>query len=222
MIDCSVVRQDVSRQELTEFIDLVKKYRFIGAHPMPCYVPEVVSALEDYPEVLVGGVVSFPFGATTTPLKVLETEECIEAGCREIDMVMNIGRMLSGDEDYVEKDIRAVVQAAGKIPVKVIMEIHFLSLEQIRKAARLCVRAGARFVKTSTGHAPSSATPEAVRALVEEVGDQAEVKAAGGMPRLQNLVEFYRLGARRFGIGAHFTRDIMREIEALPNQSVEV
>jgi deoxyribose-phosphate aldolase len=221
MIDFSVVRPDVTEKELAEFITNVKKYHFIGAHAMPCYIPHLREALKDYPDVLIGGVIGFPFGTSKTEIKVAETKAAIKDGCHEIDMVMNIGKLLSGDYAYVEHDIHAVVKAAQTMPVKVIFEIHFLTLDQIRKACEISVKAGAKFVKTSTGNAPSGATVEAIRIMKETVKDNAQVKASGGIRTVMQFVELYQAGARRFGISAASTLKIFKELETYPDETVQ-
>ena len=213
IIDVSVVRAEVNYSEIEDMAQFAREYRFIGAHAMTSYVKKLSDMLADCPEVLVGGVVGFPFGSNRTEVKVLETKLAIEDGAREIDVVQNIGFLKSGWDDLVEADIHAVVAAAAPVPVKVILENAYLTNEEIVRGCLAAQRAGAHFVKTSTGHAPSMATPEDVALMNQTVGDTMQIKAAGGIKSLDFLAALYRAGARRFGIGVQFTREIIRELE---------
>jgi deoxyribose-phosphate aldolase len=215
MVDVSVVRPNVDYLELKEMAEFARRYRFIGAHSMTCYIPELVELLRGVPEVLIGGVVGFPFGTSNTEAKVLETELAIEAGAKEIDMVQNVGFLMYGWDERVEHDIRQVVNAASPLPVKVILETAYLNEDQIVRACRIAQRAGVGFAKTSTGHAPTAATPEVVALMKQTVGDAVVVKAAGGMTNVAEFVSMYHAGARRFGIGLHFAKRIIAELEAM-------
>lgn len=214
LIDVSVVRAEVDLIELEEMAQFVREHRFIGAHAMTCYVKKLSGMLADCPEVLVGGVVGFPFGSCRTEVKVLETKLAIEDGAREIDVVQNIGFLRSGLDDRVEADIHAVVAAAAPLPVKVILENAYLTSAEIVRGCLAAQRAGAHFVKTSTGHAPSMATPEDVALMKKTVGETMQIKAAGGIKSIDFLAALYRAGARRFGISVQFTRGIISEMEA--------
>jgi deoxyribose-phosphate aldolase len=148
-------------------------------------------------------VIGFPHGTTTTETKVFETQQAIIHGAREIDMVMNISALISGDLDYVERDIVAVVSAVREsrldIPVKVIFETALLSDEQIITCCRLTEQAGADFVKTSTGFAAAGATLEHVALMKACVGDRLKVKASGGIRNIDQVVDFLNAGASRCG-----------------------
>ena len=149
-------------------------------------------------------VVGFPHGSNRSEVKALEARLAIEDGAAELDMVMNIGKLLSGDLDYVESDIKAVVAEASprNVLVKVIFEVHFLTSDQIRVACELSERAGADFVKTSTGFAETSATPEAVAVMLECVGNRLGVKASGGIRNWETAVAFLEQGCTRLGAGS--------------------
>ena len=129
---------------------------------------------------------------------------------------MNVGLLLSRRYDDVLADIQSVVDSAGAVPVKVIIEAHYLGDDQILRAAELCVKAGAAFVKTSTGWAPTGATPHNIALIKSVVGEKAQVKAAGGIRDLAGLVELYRSGARRFGISLASGTKILAEATAMP------
>lgn len=149
-------------------------------------------------------VVGFPHGISRPEVKALEARLAIEDGAREVDMVMNYGRLLSGDPDAVRRDIAAVVAEARPrgVPVKVILETCTLNPGQIAAACLLARDAGADFVKTSTGFAEAGATPEAVAIMLKTVGATLRVKASGGIRTWQEAVAYLDMGCARLGIGA--------------------
>jgi len=155
-------------------------------------------------DVKVSAVVGFPHGANRTETKVLEARLAIEDGAVELDMVMNIGKFLSGDYDYVQKDIAAVVAEAKKSGaiVKVIQETCYLSPKQIVKACEICQAAGADFVKTSTGFGDGPATPEVIDIMMKTVGDKMGVKASGGIRSYDKAVGYLKQGCTRLGVAS--------------------
>ena len=169
----------------------------------PCDIALAAALLEGSP-VMVSCVLSFPHGADTKATKVFQAQQAIEAGVREIDMVMNIGGFLSGDYEAVRDDIQAVVEMAHarNVAVKVIQESGYLTLPQVAKACALALDAGADFVKTSTGFAPTSATPEIIETMVATVGGKMGIKASGGIRTWEQAVAYLEQGATRLGIGA--------------------
>ena len=160
---------------------------------------------------IIGSPVGFPSGGNTTAIKVEEARQLIRDGVDEMDMMLNVGKLRSGEEEYVLEEMKQVIGAAGNTPVKVILECHYLSDEQIRRGCELCLEAGAAFVKTSTGWAPTGATLENVALIKSCVGDAIGIKAAGGIRGLETLIEMYRRGARRFGIGLSTATRIFEE-----------
>jgi deoxyribose-phosphate aldolase len=217
MIDLSAVRADVDLAEVQRLAEVCTQYQCACAFVMPCYMPHLKKWLTDTPEVGLGGVVGFPSGAQSTALKVAETHSHVELGATEIDMVINVGMLKSENDDYVAEDIQAVVDAAAKIPVKAILEVHHLSDEEIVRASQVAVEAGAAFVKTGTGWAPTGATLHNVRLIKQTVGDRAQVKAAGGVRDLATIVEMHRLGVTRFGLGLNSGIAILEECAASPS-----
>ena len=149
-------------------------------------------------------VISFPHGSSRPETKALETRLAIADGAAEVDMVMNVGKFLSGDGDHVRRDIAAVVAEAKPhgVLVKVILETCWLSPEQIAHACRIAREAGADFVKTSTGFGDGPATPEAVDIMVKTVGATMGVKASGGIRTWAAAVGYLKRGCTRLGIGA--------------------
>ena len=221
MMDLSAVRTDVDLDEVGRLAEAAKRYRCICAFVMPCYVRHLRMLLDDAPEVGAGGVVGSPSGAHTSRIKAAEARELLADGARELDMVINVGLLRSGRYDEVRDDVKAVVDAAGGTPVKVILEAHYLSDDQIRRGSQLCVEAGAAFVKTGTGWAETGATLHNVALIKSAVGDAAQVKAAGGVRDLETLLEMFRLGATRFGISLSSGEKILQQCAALPGGAVE-
>ena len=201
MMELSVVKAHTDLADVRGLAEDAKKYRCVIAYVLPCYLAELKALLQDVPDVGPSAAVGFPSGAHTTEIKVAETRELVRLGSAELDMVANVGMLRSGRYDFVEEDVRRVVEAAEGTPVKVILECHWLTDDQIRRGAEISVRAGAAFVKTGSGWAPTGATLHNVTLIKSVVGDDAQVKASGGVRDLETLVEMHRRGATRFGVG---------------------
>lgn len=212
MIDISCVKADNTITELEEMVRLAKDYRFICCFSMPCFTPWLTEALRNEKDILVGAPVGFPSGAASTASKLLDVKEQKALGCREFDMVINIGALKSGLYSDVENDIRAVVDAADGYPVKCILEVALLSDDEIRRAAEIAVRSGVTFVKTGTGWAGKPTTVEHIRLLKSVVGEEAYVKAAGGIRTLQDITDCVNAGCSRFGIGIKSIISILDEL----------
>jgi deoxyribose-phosphate aldolase len=211
MIDLSAVRPDTTEADVRAMVELAKKYRCLCVTTLPSYTPLVKELLVEEPTIRVSGNVAFPSGGATLAIKVAEARELLRMGCDELDMVINIGLLRSGRYELVVDDIRGVVDVADQAPVKVILECHYLLDDEIRKGCELCIEAGAAFVKTGTGWAPTGATLENILLIKSCVGDAIGIKAAGGIRSLQTLKEMYCLGARRFGIGFGSAQSILAE-----------
>ncbi|MEI6386449.1 MAG: deoxyribose-phosphate aldolase [Spirochaetota bacterium] len=216
MMDLSAVRAESDETEVRAMADWARRYRCVAVFALPAMTELLCSLLKDETDIAVGGVVGFPSGGSTTAIKVREAEELLAMGCRELDMVINIGKLRSGRIDEVSADIRAVVETAGSLPVKVIFECHYLNDEQIRQACACSEAGGAAFVKTGTGWAQSGATVANVGLMKSCVGDRLGVKAAGGVRDLETLHRLHRAGATRFGIGLSSALAILAECERQP------
>lgn len=155
-------------------------------------------------DTTVAVVVGFPHGANRSEVKALEAKLAIEDGTDELDMVMNVGKFLSGDYEYVQRDIEAVVaEAKGNgVLVKVILETCLLTLEQVAKACEIAIAAGADFVKTSTGFNGEGATVEAVEVMLKTCAGRAKVKPSGGIRDWNRAVMFLEMGVHRLGVGS--------------------
>ena len=202
-IDHAVLKPELTDADLKQHAAMCIAERVFSMCVKPCDVKMAAALLKDSP-VKVSCVLSFPHGADTTATKVFQAQQAIKDGVDEIDMVMNIGKFMSGDFDYIKNDIQAVVEIAHqhKVLVKVIQESGHLSPEQIAKACEIACEAGADFVKTSTGFGPGSATPESIAIMVKSVGNKMQVKASGGIRTWDEAVAYLEQGADRLGVGS--------------------
>jgi deoxyribose-phosphate aldolase len=216
MIDLSAVRADDDEQSIRALVAAACQYQchLVTVLPSQTLLANALlrEAGKNGASILVGGNVGFPSGGQSTRIKAAETRELLHMGCGEINMVSNLGWLLSARDDYVLQDILGVVDIAkDMVPgtlVKVILECHHLNPEQIRRGCDLCIEAGADFVKTGTGWTPSGATLENIALIKTHVGDAIAIQAAGGIRDLTTLLEMHRLGAVRFGIGLHWINNI--------------
>jgi deoxyribose-phosphate aldolase len=202
-IDHTLLKPDATPEEIAELCEEAKKYHFASVCINPCYV-ELCSSLLKGTDVRICTVVGFPLGANTTVVKKLETEQAISNGATEIDMVINIGRLKAGDYSYVGNDVTQVVQSAKKnnALVKVIIETALLTDEEKVKACLICKKAGADFVKTSTGFSKGGATVGDVALMKYVVGSSIGVKAAGGIRSKEEAEAMIASGADRIGASA--------------------
>ncbi|MCS7015717.1 MAG: deoxyribose-phosphate aldolase [Gemmatales bacterium] len=213
MIDHSLLQPKLTDAELEAGCRLARDYGVASVCIKPYAVPLAVRIL-DGSTVAVGTTVGFPHGGHTTASKVYETEDAIRLGARELDMVVNIGKVLSRDWDYVRRDIAAVVEAAharGAI-VKVIFENSYLHDEHKIRLCEICGEVGADFVKTATGHGDGGATDEDLRLMRQHSPPHVQVKAAGGIRTLDRVLAVRALGVTR--IGATATKAILDECRA--------
>lgn len=210
-MDVSTVRTDVTFDEINQMIELVKRYNCICASPMPSFTKHTIDQLKDYPDIVTTGVVGFPSGADTTFIKVATAKEMIALGCEELDMVINVSAFKSGKYQMVEDDIKAVVEAGNGYPVKTILEICYLTDDEIKRASEIGVKAGASYIKTGTGWGPKPTTVETVKLIRQTIGDAALIKAAGGVRSLETLVEMVEAGCNRFGVGVRSASTILEE-----------
>ena len=210
MIDHSLLRSELTDEDVRKGCEIARKYKTTTVCCAPSEVALVKKLLKGS-GVKTTTVVGFPHGYNKTETKVFEAEQAIKDGAVELDMVLNIGRLLSGDYDYVKKDIQAVVEAAHNhnVPVKVIFENYYLTDEQKKTACRLAEEAGVDFIKTSTGFAGGGATLEDLRLMRDNVSENVQVKAAGGVRDLETALKVREIGCTRFG--ATRTQTIMEQ-----------
>lgn len=207
--DHTILNPVATTADVGKICDEAIAYGFFSVCVNPIYVKVVSDLLCDSP-VKVCSVVGFPLGSNTSLLKAKETTEAIKDGADEIDMVINIGALKEGRYDFVESDIRSVVEAArGKI-VKVIIESCLLEESEIIEASRIAQKAGAHFVKTSTGFGGGGATVKDVSLMKKTVGDNMQIKASGGIKTLSDVKKLIEAGADRIGASAGVA--IMKEL----------
>jgi deoxyribose-phosphate aldolase len=198
MIDHAILKPELTRDEVDAQLDMAARYGIWSVCVRPGDIAHAAERLAGTP-VAVCTVIGFPHGTTSTAAKVAEARQAIADGATELDMVQNIGWLRSGMVDAVEADIRAVVEAAPGLVVKVILETVFLDDEQIVAACAAAERAGAAFVKTSTGFSGGGATLDTVALMRRSVGDDVQVKASGGVRDLDTLLAMHAAGVTRFG-----------------------
>ena len=197
-IDHTLLKPDAIAADIEQLCREARDHNFYAVCVNGSWVELARHCLEDT-DVKVASVVGFPLGAMETDVKRFETEAAVDAGAHEIDMVINVGRLKDGDEKYILRELRDIVEAADERPVKVILETCLLTDEQKIRACGLVVEAGAHFVKTSTGFSKSGAALEDVKLLRREVGKDFGVKASGGIRDAVTALAMIEAGATRLG-----------------------
>ena len=217
-IDHTVLKPEATDAQVEQLCTEARLYRFAAVCVNPVHVARCAHALAGT-GVLVATVVGFPLGATLPGVKVYEAQQTIAAGAQEVDMVIDIGALKSGNDARVERDIHAVVAAAheGNAITKVIIETALLTDDEKVRACRLAKAAGAEFVKTSTGFAAHGATVQDVALMRQTVGPELGVKAAGGIRTYQDALNMIEAGANRLGASASVK--IMQEAQQLVGKS---
>jgi len=201
-IDHTNLKADATEEEIKKLCEEAKNFGFASVCINPTNVAHAAEILKES-EIKVCTVIGFPLGATTSKVKAFETRNAIANGAQEVDMVINIGALKSGNNYLVEKDIEAVVNAAkGNIIVKVILETALLTKDQIIKASLLAKSAGANFIKTSTGFSTAGALIEDIELMRKTVGFDMGIKAAGGIRTRKAAEEMIKAGATRIGASA--------------------
>lgn len=199
MIDHTALKPELTKEDILKLCEEAKEYQFASVCVNPTWVKTAAEVLKGT-DVKVCTVIGFPLGATTPETKVFETKNAIENGATEVDMVINIGALKDKNYELVEEDIRAVVNAAkGKALTKVIIETCLLTDEEKVKACELSVKAGADFVKTSTGFSTGGATVDDVQLMRKTVGKEVGVKASGGVRDAKTAQMMIEAGATRIG-----------------------
>ncbi len=201
MMDHTLLKATATPDQIKK---ICKEAKEIGAASVcinPCNVKQVSAELAGT-EVKVCTVIGFPLGANTSEVKAFETKDSIQNGAQEVDMVINIGALMAGDTDTVYQDIKAVVDAAEGTTVKVIIETCYLTDEQKKQACEAALKAGAQFVKTSTGFGTGGANAHDVALMREVVGDKMQIKASGGIHTYDEAMAVLDASADRLGVSA--------------------
>lgn len=200
-IDHTLLKADATAGDIVQLCAEARQHGFWSVCVNGSRVA-LASHLLDESGVRITCVAGFPLGAMSGDAKRMEIEAAIDDGAHEIDVVMNLGRLKDGDDKFVLRELRDLVEAADERPVKVILETCLLTREEKIRACRLAVESGARFVKTSTGFAPGGATVEDVRLMRDTVGPEFGVKASGGIRDTQTALAMIAAGATRLGATA--------------------
>jgi deoxyribose-phosphate aldolase len=211
LIDHTVLRPDATKADVLRLCREAKERGFTVIFVPPCYVDDAVAAVAGA-SIRVGIPIGFPLGGHSTKAKVAEAVEAVERGAAVLDMVINVSRLKSGDDDGVRKDIAEVVGATPGAEHKVILETCYLTRQEKLTACRLVIEAGADYVKTSTGFGAAGATVEDVRLLKAAVAGRAKVKASGGIRDWKTAQAMLEAGADRIGTSASIK--IVEEWEA--------
>ncbi|WP_169908038.1 deoxyribose-phosphate aldolase [Priestia abyssalis] len=199
MIDHTALKADTKKEQIVVLCQEAKEYGFASVCVNPTWI-ELAAELLNGSDVKVCTVIGFPLGANTPETKAFETKDAIEKGATEVDMVINIGALKDKNDELVERDIRAVVEAAkGKALTKVIIETCLLTEEEKVRACELAVKAGTDYVKTSTGFSTGGATVEDIALMRKTVGPEIGVKASGGVRDVQGAKDMIEAGATRIG-----------------------
>lgn len=201
MMDHTILKATATPEQVEQ---ICREALEIGAASVcinPCNIDQAKKLLANS-SVKVCTVIGFPLGANTTAVKAFETKDAIERGAEEVDMVVNVGALLAGDTETVYQDILGVVQAANGTLVKVIIETCYLNDDQKRTVCELALKAGANFVKTSTGFGTGGATPADVALMRSVVGDKMQVKASGGIRTYEDAMAVIEASADRLGVSA--------------------
>lgn len=197
-IDHTNLKQDMSEQDLIKLVNEAKEYNFFSICINPCWVKQASELLASS-NTKVCSVIGFPLGANTTNIKVLEAKEAIANGASEIDMVINVSKLKDKDYEYVYNEIKQIKEAIGNNVLKVIIEACLLTNDEKTIACQIIMKAGANFVKTSTGMSTGGATVEDVKLFKEVVGDTTLIKAAGGVRTYEDAISMIEAGAKRIG-----------------------
>ena len=197
-IDHTILKATASGTDVQKLCEEAIEHEFYSVCVNGCYVADAKHLLQGT-DVKIAAVVGFPLGAMTTAAKVFEAKEAVENGASEIDMVINVAKLKDGEFEFVENEIRQIKEAIGDNVLKVIIETCYLTDEEKVKACELSLVANADFVKTSTGFGTGGATYEDVKLMKSVVGDNAKVKASGGVRDKETAQKYVELGAERLG-----------------------
>ncbi|AIO19148.1 Deoxyribose-phosphate aldolase 1 [Candidatus Izimaplasma bacterium HR1] len=197
LIDHTYLKAFGTDTELNKLLEEAKEFDFKSVCVNPFWVAKAAKELKGT-DVLVCTVIGFPLGANTSAVKVYEAKDAINNGANEIDMVLNVGKVKMQDYDFIYNEVKSVKEACGNLTLKVILETCYLTKEEIRLASEACIKAGADFVKTSTGFGTGGALIEDVK-IMKEVAKDKQVKASGGVRSFEDVEKMVEAGATRIG-----------------------
>lgn len=217
-IDISAVRTQHTYSDIKELVEYARQYHFINVHVLPNWVSALSDLLRDVEGVYVGAPVGFPSGGHTIETKMKETQQLIEDGVEEMDIVMNVSRFKNQEYDYVRKELEQIIRLTKtcerEILTKVILEINVLTDNEVRKACDLVMECGADYVKTGTGWIPGNANIERIQMIKEYCRERIKVKAAGGIRTRSEFDRLVELGVERMGINTLSALEIVKSFKA--------
>lgn len=214
LTDISVVRSHHSLEDVKRVADVALTYHFRNVHSLPCYTAELSKLIGEQPDVFVGAPVGFPSGGALTQVKCLEAKNLLSDGAKEIDIVMNIGRLKDGDLSFVRRELSEIIAICqGQALTKVIVEMNVLSDRELDDACRVVIESGANFLKTGTGWVPAPLDLKRITALKKRLGNDIELKVAGGIRTLEEVKYMVDLGVERFGLNDKTAIDIIHLLE---------
>ena len=201
MIDISAVRTAHTLCDVEKLVEYAKEYKFINVHTLPCWTSILSKMLKDVPDVYVGAPVGFPSGGHKTEVKLEESRLLLDDGVQEMDIVMNVGRFLNKEYDYVLDELRQIINTKPEdVLTKIIIEINVLNDKEMERACEIVIDSGADFVKTGTGWVSGDANIKRIRKIKKICGSRIKVKAAGGIREPKEFIELYDMGVERMGI----------------------
>jgi len=201
LIDISAVRTAHTLSDVEMLVKYAKEYKFINVHTLPCWTSILSKMLKDVPDVYVGAPVGFPSGGHKTEVKLEESRLLLADGVQEMDIVMNVGRFMNKEYDYVLGELRSIISATPQdVLTKVIIEINVLNDKEMERACELVIDSGADFVKTGTGWVNGDANLKRIQKIKKICGSKIKVKAAGGIRCPLEFIELYEMGVERMGI----------------------
>ncbi len=210
MMDVSVLQTISTETDIALLVESSKKYNFICAFALSCYLPSLVEALKEV-DTLVGAPIGFPSGAELPQIKAFQAKTLYDIGCDEFDMVLNVGWLKSGQFGKVQKDIEAVYKVISGKPLKVIVEAMYLTEKELVDACSIVVSSGADYIKTGTGWAPKPTEFSHIETMAKAVNGKIKIKAAGGIKDYDTLCRMHDMGVSRFGVGVKSGITIMEE-----------
>ncbi len=213
IIDISALSVKTNEADVKKLAEAANKYNCIAAFVLPCHMDYLRKCLGEDTKVIMGAPIGFPTGADLTDDKVFQVNELKKRGCTEFDMVMCVSKLKSSDLDYVREDIRRVKEAAMPYPLKVILEVTYLTDDEIAIGSDIVAQSGAEYVKTGTGYSPMPTEVRHVEIMKKAIGDSIKIKVAGGVRTIDDIKAFCKTGASRLGMGMAAAIDVMEGLK---------
>lgn len=223
MTDITIVKSCFTEKDVYEIAEACRKYNFVCTYALNAFAPKLQELLKDVSSVKVGYSVGFPSGGETMEDKLFQTREGKRMNAGEIDCVINIGQLKSGNDAYVLEELRSIVKEAEGIPVKAIIETMILSDEEIQRATEIVMKSGAKYIKTGTGWNALPTTYHHVEVIRDTIGESKDllIKASGGIRGLEMVTNMIKLGVSRFGMSQQYALNVMKELAEYP-EGIEI